>query len=124
MEAKETDKAIDYCMKSMNLARQIECRKIEGESLCTLGKAFAAEGDIQEGLNHCDQALEIFKDIEYPKGEAEALFAKAAALHQLGKKEEAAQSAQEALLIFQRIESHLAEKVRQQLAEWQDGQGS
>ena len=124
LDSKETGNAIDYCTKSMNLARTIEFRKIEGEALCALGKAFAAEGDIEKGLNYCDQALKIFKDIEYAKGEAEALFAKATALHQLSTNEEAAQFAQEALLIFQRIESHLAEKVRQQLAEWQEDQGS
>ncbi|MCR3884983.1 MAG: hypothetical protein NUK54_11520, partial [Methanothrix sp.] len=68
--------------------------------------------------------LKIFKDIECAKGEGEALFAKAKALHQIVKNEEAAQCAQEALRIFQKIESHLAEKVRQELSEWQEGQGT
>ena len=124
LDLKETGKAIDYCTNSMDLARTIECRKIEGDALCTLGKAFAAEGDLQKGVKHCDQALKIFKDIEYPKGEANSLFVKATALHQLNENEEAAQCAQEALWIFQKIESPMAEKVRQMLAEWQEGQGS
>jgi len=124
LDSKEIDKAIDYCTKSINLARQIEYRKIEGDALCTLGRAFAAEGDLEKGLNYCDQALRIFKDIEYAEGEGEALFAKASVLHQLGRNEEAAQCAQEALRIFQRIESPLAEKVRQQLAEWQASRAS
>jgi tetratricopeptide (TPR) repeat protein/MinD-like ATPase involved in chromosome partitioning or flagellar assembly len=118
LDLKEVDKTIDKCKKSLDLARSMEYRKFEGEALCTLGKAFTAQGGLQKALDYCDQALEIFKDIEYPKGEAEALFARSHALHQLDLQEEATQCAQEALAIFQRIESPLAEKVRQQLADW------
>ena len=118
LDLKETNKSIDYCTNSMNLARTIEYRKSEGEALCTLGKAFSAQCDLQKALDQCDQAIRIFKEIEYPKGDADAIFARSQALHQLGQHEEAIQCAQEALSIFQRIESHLAEKVLQQLAAW------
>jgi tetratricopeptide (TPR) repeat protein len=118
LDLKETDKIIDYCAKSLDIARNIEYRKFEGEALCTLSKTFVAQGEPQKALDHCDKALKIFQDIESPKGEAEALFAKSQALHQLAQHKEAVSCAQQALAIFQRIESPLAEKVRQQLAEW------
>jgi len=118
LELKEIDKAINYITQSLDLARNIESRKLEGEALSTLGKAFTSQGDLQRALDHCDQALKIFREIEYPKEEAEAIFAKSQALHQLDRQEEATQCAQQALAIFQRIESHLAEKVSQQLADW------
>ena len=118
LDLNETEKTVDYCTKSLDIARNIEYREFEGEVLCTLGKAFTETGDLQKALDHFDQALEIFNDIEYPKGEAEALFARSQALHRLGQHEEATSCAQQALAIFQRIESPLAEKVRQQLAEW------
>jgi tetratricopeptide (TPR) repeat protein len=121
LDLKDTDKAIDYCTKSLDIVRKIEYRKFEAEALCALGRAFTSRGDLQKALDHCDQALKISREIEYPKGEAEALFARSRALHQLGKDEEAASCAQEALAIFQRIESHLAEKVRQELADWGAG---
>jgi tetratricopeptide (TPR) repeat protein len=114
----DASKAIDYCTKSLDLARTIEYRKFEGEALCTLGWIFNDQDEPQKALEHCDPALTIFKDIEYPKGEAEALFARSQALHLLGQREEVVSCAQQAVAIFQRIESPLAEKVRQQLAEW------
>jgi len=118
LDIRETDRTIEYCTKSLDIARNIEYKKFEGEALCTLGKAFTTQDTLQKALDYCDQALKIFQDIEYPKGEAEALFARSQALHQLGQHEEAVSSAQQALAIFQRIESPLAEKVRQQLADW------
>jgi tetratricopeptide (TPR) repeat protein len=122
LDLNETGKAIDYCTQSLDIACKIEYRQIEGQALCTLGKALTSQGELQKALDHCDQAQKIFKDIEYPKGEAEVLFARALALHLLGQYDEATQCAQKALDIFQRIESPLAEKVRQQLADWSSPQ--
>ncbi|MGV8175305.1 MAG: tetratricopeptide repeat protein [Methanothrix sp.] len=119
LDIEEIDKAIDYCTESLDLARDIKYRKIEGGALHNLGQAFAVRGEQQKALDHFDCALNIFKDIEYPKGEAAALFSMGEALHKLGKHEDAIKCAQEALEIFQRIESHLAEKVRQELADWE-----
>jgi len=118
LDLNEINKAVSYCTLSLNIASEIEYRKYKAESLCTLGKAFACQDEPQKALEHCDQALNIFQEIKYPKGEAEALFARSQALYQLGRHEEATHCAQQGFAIFQRIESPLAEKVRQQLAEW------
>ena len=75
-------RAIEYCTQSLDIVRKIEYRKIEGEALCTLGKAYSDLGQIDKAIDHCDQALKIFKKMEYRRGEGEALFTKSLALAQ------------------------------------------
>ncbi len=115
----ETRKAIEYCMQSLDLVRKIEYRKFEGEALCTLGKVYSGIGEVGKAIDHCDQAIKIFQDMEYRRGEGEALFYKSQALEKLNQRPQAIDCAQKALQIFQQIESPKAEKVRQQLAEWE-----
>ena len=115
----ETDKAVEYCTQSLDLVRRIEYRRIEGEALCTLGKVYSEIEESNKAIDHCDQALEIFQKMEYRQGEAEALFYKSQALDKLGQRPQAIECAQKALQIFEQIESPKAEKVRQQLTEWQ-----
>ena len=94
------NKAIEYCTESLDIVRKIEYRKIEGEALCTLGKAYSDLGQLDKAIDHCDQALKIFKKMEYRRGEGEALFSKSLALDKLGQRKEAAALANEALQIF------------------------
>jgi len=118
LDLNENDKAIECCTESLNIVRKIEYRIFEGEALSTLGKAYSDLGQLDKAIDHCDQALKIFKNMEYRRGEGEALFTKSQVLHKLGPRTEAAALANEALQIFVQIESPLAEKARQQLAEW------
>ena len=115
----ETSKAIEYCTQSLDIVCKIEYRKIEGEALCTLGKVYSQIGEFNKAIDHCDHALEIFQKMEYRRGEAEALFYMSQALDKLSQRPQAIECAQKALQIFEQIESPKAEKVRQQLAEWQ-----
>ena len=118
LDLNENDKAIECCTESLNIVRKIEYRIFEGEALSTLGKAYSDLGQLDKAIDHCDQALKIFKNMEYRRGEGEALFTKSQVLHKLCPRTEAAALANEALQIFVQIESPLAEKARQQLAEW------
>ncbi len=115
----ETDKAIECCTQSLDIVRKIEYLQIEGESLCTLGKVYSQIGEINKAIEHCDQALEIFQNMEFRRGEADAFFYKSQALDKLNQRPQAIDCAQKALQIFEQIESPKAEKVRQQLTEWQ-----
>ena len=118
LDLNETERAIGYCTQSLDIVRKIEYRKIEGEALSVLGKAYFNLGRLEKAIDHCDQALKIFKKMEYRRGEGEAFFTKSLALDKLGQRTEAAALANEAFHIFSQIESPLAEKVRQELAEW------
>ena len=119
LDLHEPNKAIDFCTQSLDISREIEYRRFEGEALCTLGKVYSQIGEINKAIDHCDQALAIFQNMEYRLGEADALFYKSQALERLNQRPQAIESAQKAIQIFEQIESPKAEKVRQQLAEWQ-----
>jgi tetratricopeptide (TPR) repeat protein len=115
----EPRKAIEYHGHALKISREIGDRRGEGADLGNLGRAYAALGETHKAIEHYEQALAIAKEIGDRRGEGNALFNMSLAQDSLGKRAEAVKLAKEALQIYEQIESPYAERVRQQLAEWQ-----
>ena len=124
IELGEYLKAIRYLEQALELVRKIEFRKVEGDALCNLGRAYAGLNESGKAIEHYKQALDIARKIEYRKVEGEAQFYMSLVLDKLGQRQEAIELAKSALAIFEQIENPRAEKVKQNLAEWQSSSES
>ena len=80
---------------------------------------YARLGEPRTAIEHYEQALKISREIGYRRGEANNHWNMSLAQDSLGKRSDAVGLAKEALAIYEQIESLYAERVRQQLAEWQ-----
>ena len=110
---------VNWLNAALVAARQIKDRNAEGAHLGNLGLAYAALGDAKKAIKFYEQHLVIAREIGDSRGEGTALFNLSLSLNKLGQRAEAIESARSALKIFEQIESPYAERVRQQLAEWQ-----
>jgi len=111
--------AADY-NQALKIASKTENRRIEGDALCNLGRAYHDLGETSKAIEYYNKSLEIARKIEYCRGEGEALFYISLSLDKLGQRKEAINQAKAALMIFERIESPLVEKVQSKLAEWKE----
>ncbi|MGV8089129.1 MAG: ATP-binding protein [Methanothrix sp.] len=113
-------KAIEFYEKALVIAREIGDRRGEGNALGNMGLAYADLGDARKAIEFYEKRLVIAREIGDRRGEGNALFNMSLAQASLGKRAEAVKLAGEALAIYEQIESPYAERVRQQLAEWQE----
>ena len=114
----QTRKAIEYLQQALAIAREIGDKRNEGVWLGDLGIAYKNLGEPRKAIEFCEQQLVITRDIGDRRGEANALFNSSLTLHQLGEHSEAIEKAEDALQIYEQIESPVADRVKQQLAEW------
>ncbi len=112
-------KAIEYYEQALKIAREIGDRRGEGNSLGNLGSAYAELSEPRKAIEHYEQQLKITQEIGDLRGEGNALWNMSLVQDSLGKRSEAVKLANDALAIFEQIESPYAERMRQQLAEWQ-----
>jgi tetratricopeptide (TPR) repeat protein len=115
----DTKKAIEFYERALARNREIGNRLGEGNDLGNLGVAYADLGDTKKAIEFYDKQLVIGREIGNRKGEGNALWNMSLSLDKLGQRTEAIDCARSALKIFEQIESPNAERVRQQLAEWQ-----
>jgi tetratricopeptide (TPR) repeat protein len=115
----EPRKAIEYYQQALAIAREIGYQRGEEVDMGNLGAAYADLGEPRKAIEYYEQALAIAREIGDRRGEGNRLFNMSLAQDSLGKRSEAVKLAKEALAIYEQIESPYAEKVRQQLAEWQ-----
>ena len=111
-------KAIEFYEQRLVIAREIGDRRGEGTALGNLGNAYAALGDASQGHRVLRAGAGHLREIGDRRGEANALFNSSLALSELGKNSEAIENAENALQIFEQMESPVADRVKQQLAEW------
>ncbi len=114
----ETRLAIQYHEHALDIDREIGDKRGEREDLGNLGNAYADLGEHRRAIEYFEQSLAIAREIGDRRGEANSLFNSSLALFKLGKHSEAIEKAEIALQIYELIESLVADKVRQQLAEW------
>jgi len=118
MDLGEPRKAIEFHEQALKIAQEIGDRRGEGNCLGNLGIAYADLGETRKAIEYHEQALAIDREIGDRRGEANALFNSSLSLFELGKHSEAIKKAESALQIYVQIESPVADRVKQQLAEW------
>ena len=111
--------SISFHNKALQISREIGDPRSECLDLGNLGHAYFALGDNKKAIEFYCQSLVIARSVDYRLGEGKALWNLSLALDKLNQRPQAIDCAQKALQIFEQIESPKAEKVRQQLAEWQ-----
>lgn len=114
-----TRKAINHNQNALKILREIGDPRNEAAVLDNLGLAYTDSSKYQKAIEYYEQALKIEREIGDLRGEGNTLFNMSLTQYKLGQRMNAVDCAQKALRIFQKIESSQAEKVRQQLAEWQ-----
>ena len=115
----EARKAIKYYEQALSISRNIGDQQNVGAMLGGLGQAYEALGDQSEAIKHYQQALTIAHRIGDKRNEGAWLGNLGSAFYKLGQRERAIENLKDALAIFELIESPNAERVRQQLKEWQ-----
>ncbi len=117
-------KAIEFCEQALMIRREIGDRKGEGIDLGNIGNVYADLGKPRRAIEFYKEALVIDREIGDRKSEGIDLFNLSMALNELGERAQAIANAEAALKIFEKIDSHHADEVRRQLAEWRGQAGT
>ena len=107
-------------MKSLTIAREIGDRLGEGQSLGNLGITYHSLGEYQQAIEFHELHLAIAREIGNRLGEADALRNKGLALDKLDDRAQAIVNIKSALEIYEMIKAPDVDKVRDQLAKWQN----
>nr|WP_306790460.1 CHAT domain-containing protein [Tolypothrix sp. FACHB-123] len=102
-------KAIDYYQQSLALARSIQDREGEGNSLGGLGVAYHSLGDYPKAIDYQQQSLAIARSIQDRQGEGKALGNLGAAYISLGDYKQAIDYLQQRLALARSIQDRQGE---------------
>src|ERR1051326_8819725 len=108
--------------QTLQMARDIGDRLIEGQVLGNLGNTYVELNEPRRALECYEQHLATAREIGYRSGEANALFNSALTLNELGDRIEAIARVEIALKIYEGIESPSAVQARAALAQWRSEQ--
>ncbi|MFZ2470481.1 MAG: tetratricopeptide repeat protein [Methanothrix sp.] len=111
--------AIEYYELALAAVRGIGDRQEEENILGNLGNAHIVLGDTVNAIDFYEQALSIARDIGDQLGESNGLINMSLSWNKLCHREKAVDLAKSALIILEQIESPNAEKIKQQLEEWE-----
>ena len=117
----ETHRAIEFYERAVAILREIGDRRGEGIALVGLGNADANLGEMHHAIEFYERAVAILREIGNRRDEGEALWGKSQMLDRLGDRAQAIAQAKAALEIWEQIQDPRADKVRTQLAKWQEG---
>ena len=114
----EFRKGIVICKQALKISQGIGDRRSEEIALGNLGNAYLELCEPYKAIQYYDHALKISIEIGDLISQGRLLFNMGLSLEKLGERDKATDLAASALQIFEQIESHFAEDVRKQLAEW------
>jgi len=106
------------CKQALKISQGIGDRGSEEIALGNLGNAYLELCEPYKAIQYYDHALKISIEIGDLISQGRLLFNMGLSLEKLGERDKATDLAASALQIFEQIESHFAEDVRKQLAEW------
>ncbi len=115
----------EYTESALMIARETAARDNEGICLHNLGEFQLALGNLDESRGYYTQAVAIAKELDFSLLNANSRWGLAQIARREGDVTDAVAQAEAALTIYDSIEAKAeAEKVRSELARWQNAQAA
>lgn len=105
------ERTIDFCQRSLTIAREIGNHQGEGTALSTLGSAYDSLGKYKQAINFCQRSLTIAREIGNRRGEGVALSNLGGVYDSLGRYEWAIDCYQQHLAIAREIGDRQGEGI-------------